>query len=493
MKPSRFLAFDLGASSGRAVAGCWDGRFSLEEVHRFPNGGVRLPEGLQWDVLRLWSETRTGLENFRARYGCAPDGVSVDGWGVDFALLDARGRLLGNPWHYRDARTQGATERVFLQMPAEELYARTGVQPMAINTLFQLHVMAEAGDPQLSAAQTLLLLPDYFHFLLSGIRRAEFTEASTTQLLHAGKRNWDGEVLARLGLPAGILPPIVAPATVLGPAREALTRELGFKMDFPVIATASHDTACAVAAIPLLDAASAFLSCGTWSLIGIESNEPVATTEALRGNFTNEGGAGGKTLLMKNLTGLWLLQECQRLWAKTGKSYEWRQIVEMAAAAEPFRSLVDTEDAAFLAPDNMLEAIASFCRNTGQPEPRSAGDVARCCLESLALQYRKALDELERLTGRRLKTLRIAGGGSQNSLLCQWTADACERPVLAGPAEASALGNVMLQAVATGLIGGIQQGRQLIAESFSGDQYQPQDSLDWEAAARRLAELRGTV
>lgn len=475
MKPTtNFVAIDLGASSGRLAVGCWDGRqFALEELHRFPNGPVTEDGHLKWDVSRLWSEIKNGFAKYASRYSAPPAGISVDAWGVDFALLDREGELLGKPFHYRDHRTKSVPQSVFARVPEREIFRHTGIRTMQFNTLFQLFSMAESGDRSLAAAQHLLMIPDLFQFWLCGEKSVEYTEASTTQMLLCRERTWANELLRRIGIPEKILGRIVYPATVLGDLKTQVLEDCGLKGRIPVIAAGSHDTASAVAAVPHMDERSVFLSSGTWSLMGVESKEPVLSDEVLSLRFTNEGGIAGNIRLLRNISGLWLLQECVRQWQSEGRSYSWDGVMQLAAHAAPFRSLVDADAAEFLAPDNMPAAIREHCRRTGQPEPHDDGALARCCLESLALKYRVVLEALETLTGRELSTIRVVGGGSQNKLLNQLTADVCQKVVVAGPVEATALGNVMVQAVATGFLSSVAQGRESIALSSDLATFEP--------------------
>jgi len=469
VKPTaNFIAIDLGAASGRLAVGCWDGRrFALEELHRFPNGSMAVDGHMKWDVSRLWSEIKRGLSKYASCYAAPLAGVGVDAWGVDFALLDGNDELLGDPFHYRDRRTEGMPQRVFARVPEREIFQRTGIQTMQINTLFQLFSMVNSGAGSLTAAHSLLMIPDLFHFWLCGEKSVEYTEASTTQMLLCRERAWANDLLRRIGIPEKILGPIIFPATVLGEAKTRVLEDCGLKGRIPVIAAGSHDTASAVAAVPHMDEHSVFLSSGTWCLMGVESREPVLSDEALSLHFTNEGGVAGNIRLLRNISGLWPLQECVRQWQSEGRSYSWEEVMQLAARAAPFQSLVDVDASEFLAPDNMPAAIREHCRRTAQPEPCDDGALARCCLESLALKYRVVLEALETLTGRELKTIRIVGGGSQNKLLNRLTADVCRKVVVAGPVEASALGNVMVQAVATGCLSSVAEGRESIA--FSSD------------------------
>ena len=469
-----FLAVDLGASSGRLMDCRWDGRrFALGEVHRFPNGGVRLGADLYWDVLRLWAEVQNGLRKFHSLRNQLPAGIGVDAWGVDFCLLDQRGRLLGNPHHYRDARTRGIPQAVSAAMSASDLFRATGVQSMEINTVFQLASMAIHHDRRLRHACSLLMMPDFFQFLLSGEKRAEYTEATTTQLFDPRARCWSRETLQRLELPDCIFQEIVLPGAVLGELLPEIQSECGFSGAFPCIAVAAHDTASAVAAIPGLDESSIFLSSGTWSLMGIPAGAPNLGDAAFRDGFTNEGAADGGILLLKNMTGLWILQECARLWEARGMGLAWSELEAAAAAAPAFRSFLDPSAAAFQSPADMCAAVQLYCAQTLQPVPQSPAEIARCVFESLSFAYREVLEDFERLAGRTLSAIRIAGGGCLNRFLCQLIADACGRRVIAGPGEAAALGNALVQAVATGHIKDLAQGQDALRQSVELESYEP--------------------
>lgn len=480
-----FLAVDLGASSGRVVQGTLSGgRFELRELRRFENGPVRLGGSLYWNALGLWSEIQGALSTYARHSGPPLEGIGVDTWGVDFALLDRSGELLGVPHHYRDPRTDGVMEQVFARLPKTDLYARTGVQFMQINTLYQLYSLR--GSAQLEAAATLLMMPDLFHYWLTGEVSGETTVASTSQLLDARTRRWNTGLLELLELPSHILPPLVAPGTVLGTLQGSVARDTGLPKGTPVIAPAGHDTASAVAATT---GGGMFVSSGTWSLVGTEVAEPVLTADALARDFTNESGVGGTVRLLKNVAGLWLLLECRRVWALEGDAYSWEALLAAAGRAAPFRSLADPGAETFLHPESMPEAIRAACRESGEPEPQSIGELVRCCLESLALKYRSVLDDLETLTGTPLEVVRIVGGGSQNALLCQYTADACNRPVVAGPVEATALGNVLVQALARGFLPSLEAGRQVVAASSPQTHYEPQDREAWEDTYARFWKL----
>jgi rhamnulokinase len=485
-----FLAVDLGASSGRVMDCRWDGcEFDLKEVHRFPNAGIQFGSDLHWDVLRIWAEIKNGLMNYRSHETTTPSGIAVDAWGVDYCLLDSRSRLIGNPYHYRDARTRGIPESLASIVGSKELFESTGVQTMEINTSFQLASMILHRDQQIHRADTLLMIPDLFQFLLSGHKCAEYTEATTTQLFDLRARSWSQETIAKLKLPSHIFPRVVMPGEALGSLRTNVVSDCGFSQGFPCIATASHDTASAVAAIPNLAESSVVLSSGTWSLMGIVLKEPNLTEEAYQKGFTNEGSADGGVLLLKNLTGLWLLQECVRIWEAAGKQYKWAELEQAAEDVIPFRSIIDPSAADLQAPADMVAAIASYCARSGQPIPSTPSEFARCTLESLSLAYREVVDDLEKITGRTLSTIHVVGGGSLNQSLCQMTADACGREVIAGPVEAAALGNAILQAVATGHIGNLGEGQSALRQSVNCRSYAPVPGHAWSEGYERYKSL----
>lgn len=487
---TNFLAIDIGASSGRVLLGQWDGhRFNIDEMHRFANGSTAVRGRLHWDILALWAEIKQGLASYVNQVGAPLAAIGIDTWGVDYGLLDEAGNLLGNPVMYRDARTDGVPDKLFEIVPWADVFSQTGIQFMQINTLYQLYSAKLANDPQLDLAQTLLLIPDLLNYWLTGHKVVEYTNATTTQMLDSHQRNWSTDIISRLGLPTHILPKLVQPGTIIGNIAADVMNEIGFSQPVPVVAPGTHDTASAVAGIPHLDEKSVYLSSGTWSLMGIEIAEPIINETALQFNFTNEGGVAGTIRFLKNVAGLWLLQECKRIWEQDGHSYSWDDLLAQAEVAEPFRSIIDPDHADFLNPSDMPAAIRVFCQRTHQSEPDSIGAVVRCCLESLALRYRWVFTALETLVGHRLETIRIVGGGSQNRLLSQLTADACQRPVVTGPVEATALGNLMVQAVATGHISDITSGRQAIAASIEQDHLQPKTEIDWDSAYHRFETL----
>ena len=493
-RAGHFAAIDLGAASGRVMLARWDGvRFALEERHRFPNGPVTVGGHRHWDVLRLWGEIKAGLGRCANPAAGRLLGVGVDTWGVDFALLDRAGRLLGDPYHYRDRRTDGIPELAYERVSRAELYAATGIQPMQINALFQLYSMVRVGDPQLGAAAVILPIPNLFTHWLGGGPVAEYTHATTTQCLDASTRWWAVGILDRLGIRVDIFPPVVEPGTRLGPMRRDVADELGLADRPGVFAVGCHDTASAVAAIPDLGPRSVYISSGTWSLMGVETAQPVISESSRDLAFSNEGGVAGTIRLLKSIAGLWLVQECRNRWQGEGSEHGWDELLALAEQAPPFGPLVDPDSPAFLSPDDMPAAIRAACLASGQYAPQSVGEVVRCCLESLAVRYRATLEEIESLVGHRIDTIHIVGGGSRNRLLCQLTADACARPVVAGPAEAAALGNVMVQAIAAGELSGVAEGRAAVGASVTREAYEPRSGGRWDEALARLRDLTPRV
>jgi rhamnulokinase len=489
-----YLAIDMGASSGRALAGILDGRrLRLEEIHRFENGAVAAAGGLYWDVLGLWAHIVHGLRRARAKFGTRIKSVGVDTWGVDFALLGRGDVLLENPHSYRDPRAEGMLKRALSRVPREEIFKRTGLQFLQINTLYQLMALVEQNSPLLEMAESFLMMPDVFHWLLTGVKANEYTDASTTQFYDPTKRRWATGLLGQLGIPSHFLGEIVDPGTKLGPLTRQVADETGLSR-IEVVLPGTHDTASAVMAVPARGEVSerpgwCYISSGTWSLMGVELSAPVLTEKCLELDFTNEGGVGHRTRLLKNIIGLWLVQECRRVWQRQGKSFSWEELNRLASAAPHLASLVNPDDGAFLAPADMPAAIRDFCRRTGQKPPADEGAVIRTAIESLALRYRRVLAALEGLTGGHIETIHVVGGGTQNRQLCQATADACQRPVVAGPIEATAIGNVMMQAVAAGAVGSIAEAREIVSESFPVEQYDPRASAAWDEAAARFSQL----
>lgn len=487
---ANFLAFDLGAESGRAVVGRFDGeQLSLEEIHRFPNGPVRIHNSLYWDVLALFTEIKNGLSK-AAHDGVELASVGLDTWGVDFALLDRAGRLIENPYHHRDSRTDRMMNSAFKLMPREEIFEQTGIQFLQFNSLYQLLAMIEAKSPTLEIAHTFLTIPDLFNYWLTGQKVSEFTNATTTQCYNPRQKNWANALLQKLSIPTHIFPQIVPPGTMLGPITAAVAKEVGIE-NLPVVAPACHDTGSAVAAIPATGADFAWLSSGTWSIMGVEVPGAIINEQTLAANLTNEGGVSNTFRLSKNVMGLWLVQECRRTWATQGRSYAYNELTQMAAQSPPLQALVDPDYREFLKPGDMPARIHAYCRQTAQPLPESEGAVIRCVLESLALKYRWVLERLEALLGRRLDPIHIVGGGTRNQLLNQFTADATGRQVITGPVEATAAGNIMIQAISLDYIGSVSQGREVVRRSFEVDTYQPSGGAAWDEAYHRLLNLMG--
>ena len=493
MSELKFAAVDLGAESGRVVLGFFDGsRLRLEEVHRFSNTPVRAAGTLHWDILRLWNDIQEGLGKIALHHGPELAGIGVDTWGVDFGLLDANDALIGNPVHYRDVRHKDALEQATTIVSRDEIFERTGLAFLPFNTLYQLFALKQANSPQLDIAGTLLLIPDLLNFWLTGRKAAEYSIASTTQMLDAVTRDWAGELLTGLGLPRQILPEVVMPGTELGAIRADLAERLKLDAQTPVFAVGGHDTASAIAAVPFDGRQAAYLSSGTWSLMGVELDEPLINDRTAELNFTNEGGVGGKIRYLKNIAGLWLVQECRRAWIRAGREFSYAQLTEMAANARPFGALIEPDDAGFVAPLSMPEAISEYAARNIQAAPQNEGEYVRCCLESLALKYRWTLEKLEELTGRKLEVLNIVGGGTQNKLLAQFTADAIGRPVVCGPVEATAIGNILVQLLAQGSLANLDEARAVVRNSFEVETYQPNtaDSALWDEAYRRFQALQ---
>lgn len=494
MAEKAYLAVDLGASGGRVLAGRFDGeRLRLDELHRFENRAVEAAGGLYWDVLALLSHVRDGLRLAGTRFGRAIDSVGVDTWGVDFALLGRGDVLLENPHCYRDPRSDGMMERALAAVGRQEIFRQTGVQFMPINSLYQLLSLRVNQSPLLDVAESLLLMPDLFHWLLTGAKGNEFTNATTTQFFDPTRRAWATDLLTRLDLPTSLLGKLLEPGTRLGRLRPHVAKDTGLA-DVDVVLPGTHDTASAVLAVPAEGQAGAastwcYISSGTWLLMGVEVPQPVINDDCLKLNFTNEGGVGQTVRLLKNITGLWLLQECRRVWREAGREQSWEEITRQADAAMPLASLVDPDHAAFQTPGDMPVAIQEFCRRTDQRVPQCVGEIVRCAVESVAMKSRWVLRGLEKLAGSRLETIHIVGGGTQNHALCQATADACGRTVVAGPVEATAIGNVLMQAIASGAIGSIGEARDIVRRSFPIARYEPRQTELFDEAYERFVSL----
>lgn len=485
-----YLAFDLGAESGRAVVGRLSGEeLSLEVLHRFRNGPVEEGETQRWHTEGIWSEIRKGLALAGEKCGGALAGIGLDTWGVDFGLLDSGDNLIENPYHYRDSRTDGMMEEAFRLLPREEIFERTGIQFMQLNSLFQLLAMAREGSPALKEARSFLNMPDLFHFMLSGRKANEFTIATTTQCYDPRRGDWAVEMLEALGIPTRIFGEIVPPGTVLDMLRDQVAEETGCPC-VPVITPAAHDTGSAVAAVPAESGDFIYISSGTWSLMGVEVEEPVINPLSLEYNFTNEGGVGGTFRLLKNIMGLWLVQECRREWSRSGMERSHEELVSMAQDAPAFGPIVDPGDSRFLHHGDMPSRIREFCSETGQAIPATEGEIVRCALESLALEYRWVAGRLEELVGRNLPVVHIIGGGSQNRLLNQFTSDATGRPVTAGPVEATAIGNLLVQAMALGDISSREEMRSVVRRSFTVEIFEPGDASGWDEAYQRYMKIK---
>lgn len=487
--PLNFLAFDLGAESGRAMLGQFDGkRVQLSEVHRFPNGPVYLPDGMHWDVLRLWTEIKQSMALVAREHSGNLAGVGLDTWGVDFGLLDRDGALISNPYHYRDSRTDGMLDEAFRRVPRAEIFEQTGIQFMPLNSLYQLLSMVVNQSPSLEIAETFLTMPDLFNYWLTGRKVCEFSIATTTQCYDPRAGDWARPLLERLGVPTHIFPEIVPPGTVLDQLSPAVASDVGLG-DVPVVAPACHDTGSAVAAVPAAGPDFAWISSGTWSIMGAEVPEAVINDQSLAFNLTNEGGICGTFRFSKNIMGLWLVQECRRTWAREGEELSYDELTHVAAEATPFQAVIDPDYGEFLKPGDMPARIRAFCEMTNQPVPQNKGAIIRCALESIALKYRWVLERVEEMLGRRLEPLHIVGGGTQNQLLSQFAAEAIGRQVITGPIEATAAGNIIMQAMALGHIASLEEGREVVRNSFDVATFEPVSRAGWDEAYARLLRL----
>lgn len=483
----RVLAFDFGASSGRAIIDIFDGEtIRLEEVHRFENTPVQMCGTLYWDLPRLFHEVKQGL--VKAAQSGGFDSLAVDTWGVDFGLIGKDGHLLELPVNYRDSRTAGMLDKAFELIDKERFYKITGNQFMEINTAFQLLSLKLKRPEMLKNADALLLMPDLFGYLLTGKKRAELSIASTTQMMNAVNRSWSETVLDALGIPKNILPEICMPATELGELSEEICREL----DIPsakVISVCGHDTQCAAAAAPTEEKDFIFISCGTWSLFGTETDEPVINEKSAALNITNETGYGGKTTFLKNIIGLWLIQESRRQFRREGKEYSFADLEKLALECEPFKCFIDPDAPEFVPVGNIPERVREYCRRTNQPVPESVGEVMRCIYESLALKYRLTFDEIRECTGKEYRKIHLVGGGTKDGMLCRMTAAACNCDVAAGPIEATAYGNIAMQLIAVGAIPDIKTARQIIAKSDNVKLYSPEKTKEWERAYKKYLDI----
>lgn len=476
----RVLAFDFGASSGRAIIGCFDGdKITLEEVHRFSNDPVSVGGTVYWDVLRLFYEIKQGI--IKAKIAGGFDSIGIDTWGVDFGLIDSEGKLMENPVHYRDARTVGLVDEAFKTMPKEKLYGITGIQFMELNTLFQLISLKKYRPWMLERADKMLFMPDLFGYMLTGKMCAEYSIASTSQLIDLDKRTWSKEILDAFGIKESVFAPLVQPGTVLGELSKEVCEECGVD-PVPVISVCGHDTQSAITSVPCEDGDFAFLSSGTWSLFGTELDKPIVNETSMNINITNEGGFDGSTGFLKNIIGLWLIQESRRQWKREGKEYSYADLEKLALAAEPFKCFIDPDAPKFVPHGNIPERVREFCRKTGQYVPETVGEIMRCIYESLAMKYRLTFEKLRECTERDYPVIHVIGGGTKDGLLCQMTANSCDRTVKAGPIEATVMGNVAVQLMSNGSVENIGQARKIIAESSELKTFEPKDTDKWAEA-----------
>ncbi|MBN2320129.1 MAG: rhamnulokinase [Acidobacteria bacterium] len=484
----KFLAFDIGASGGRAITGALEDQIiSLKEIRRFSNGMTRIHGRCHWDIYRLFEEIQCGLRD-ALKQDEIPLSVGIDTWGVDYGLLDEAGHILEIPYAYRDHRTDGIMDEVFRIIPKEDLYSLTGIQFLQFNTLFQLYAAQRDGLPAMKTARDLLFMPDLLNYFLTGVRFSEFTCATTSQLMNPKTGQWAPQVFQAIDVPIDIMQEIVHPGTILGGLTDDIAGESCLP-DTGVVAVASHDTGSAIAAVPAEDDSFAYISSGTWSLMGIESESPVISPKSLELNFTNEGGVEGSWRILKNIMGLWLLQECRRSWADTGADFSIQALLSLAMSSKPFKSLIDPDHPSLLNPAIMQKALAGLAESVREPPMDNPGEFTRCILESLAFRYRQTLEELKQITDKKIRRIHIIGGGSQNHPLCQFTANATGLPVAAGPAEATALGNIMVQAMARGTIRSLAEARRILRNSFEFKEYMPENCSEWERQYSRFLDV----
>lgn len=483
----RVLAFDFGASSGRAIIGCFDGdKITLEEVHRFSNDPVSVGGTVYWDVLRLFYEIKQGI--IKAKIAGGFDSIGIDTWGVDFGLIDSEGKLMENPVHYRDARTAGLVDEAFKTMPKEKLYGITGIQFMELNTLFQLISLKKYRPWMLERADKMLFMPDLFGYMLTGKMCAEYSIASTSQLIDLDKRTWSKEILDAFGIKESVFAPLVQPGTVLGELSKEICEECGVD-PVPVISVCGHDTQSAITSVPCEDGDFAFLSSGTWSLFGTELDKPIVNETSMNINITNEGGFDGSTGFLKNIIGLWLIQESRRQWKREGKEYSYADLEKLALAAEPFKCFIDPDAPEFVPHGNIPERVREFCRKTGQYVPETVGEIMRCIYESLAMKYRLTFEKLRECTERDYPVIHVIGGGTKDGLLCQMTANSCDRTVKAGPIEATVMGNVAVQLMSNGSVENIGQARKIVADSSELKTFEPKDTDKWAEAYKDFLKI----
>lgn len=476
----KILSFDFGASSGRAMLAEYsDGKINMQEIHRFSNDTVTVNGTMYWDILRLFFEIKTGIT--KAVNSGGFDAIGIDTWGVDFGLIDKRGKLIGNPVHYRDTRTEGMLEETFKTVSQDEIYSRTGIQCMRINTLYQLMYLKNHEPEQLDSAEKMLMIPDLFAYMLTGEIKEEATIASTSNLFNPYKKDWDRELIKKLGLPVHIFADVIKPGEVYGMLSDEICEELGCKK-VPVVAACGHDTASAVVATPSETDDFVYISCGTWSLFGIESKDPILTSQAAELNFTNEGGYDGTIRFLKNIMGLWLIQESRRQWKREGDNVGFDQLEKEALGAEPFKCFIDVDDPAFETAGNLPKRVVEFCRRTGQYVPQNRGEIMRCIYQSLAMKYKHTFNKLAEMSSKEYHRINILGGGIKDKLLCQMASDACNVQVLAGPSEATVMGNIAVVLAALGELNGLSEIRRAVSNSTELKEYTPKDNAAWEKA-----------
>ncbi len=482
-KVYKYLAFDFGASSGRAMLAKFDGeKITLEEKHRFSNDPVNINGNLYWDVLRLFFEIKQGILKCVNSGDRDIDSIGIDTWGVDYGLLDKNGKLLENPYHYRDKRTEGMYDEAFKLVPKEEIFKNTGIAFNWFNTVYQLLSASRSGDFALKNADTLLFMPDLFNYFLTGEKKTEYTVASTSQMFDSEKHEWAYDMLKKMNIPTDMLTDVIYPGEIVGKVKKELAEELGID-EVPVVAVASHDTGSAVASVPVTDTKDfIYISSGTWSLMGVELDKPNISDKALKHNFTNEGGVDKTIRFLKNIMGMWLIQESKRQWEREGAVLSFNDLEQAARSSEPFASFIDPDYEEFQTPGNMPERIREYCRKTGQKVPETKGEVIRCIAESLAFKYRSTVEGMEEVTGNTYNVINIVGGGIKDKMICQFSANATKRTVSAGPVEATSIGNVIVQAIASGAVKNLQEGREIVRRSFDIAEYTPADSEEWDKA-----------
>jgi rhamnulokinase len=490
MKNKSFLAFDLGATSGRSILGSLDnGRLQMKELTRFPNQMLQIGDHFHWNIYSLFEHFKAALAAVKQE-GVKISSIGIDTWGVDFALIAKDGTMLGAPYAYRDPHTVGMPDKYFEIVSREKVYGLTGIQVMNFNSLYQLFALKQANSSLLEAASEMLFMPDALAYMLTGNKVVEYTIASTSQILNPRTKQFETQLLEAAGVSHSILGEIVMPGHVVGTLTDTLANECELGK-VPVIAVAGHDTASAVAAVPAENERFAYLSSGTWSLMGIEVKDAIINDETYALNFTNEGGIEGTTRFLKNITGMWLLEQCLKEWKKEGITYAYEKLIHMAESAPAFQSLIDSDHASFANPVSMTKAIVDYCSSSGQTTPSTHAEFVRCIFESLSLKYRYVLGKIIRLAPFPIEKLHVIGGGSKNPLLNQWTANAIGIPVLAGPSEATAIGNIMIQAKAAGCVDSLSEMRQIIRDSIQIEEFLPENSCEWEAAYLKFLEIIG--